>query len=662
MALRRPRQQSPRTTRREVSLLFRSGAAFEVPPSPARRVPIARLPHRKASPLATLATVFALMSLLALPLMLDMSADAAATSLTTNVTASSDDARSTDQNGFSATEPSALVGAGNQRPNVNGYRFANLAIPRGAIIDAASFSLVKQGDQWQQFQVSFGFEASDDAATFSSASAPAARPRTTAQVALSDNIQRTGGVRYTLGNKAALASALQEVVNRPGWQSGNAVALIAHGAPTTGWSRLGFATFDAGAAQAPRLEVTYHLAAPAGTPTRTLPPTLKPTQMPTTPPTLAATARPSAKPSPSAAPSTSPSAAPSAATTPAPSAATIPAPTATASGTPVPVAGQPCPAWVHDRYRAPGPDGKLYATWHPPTDPQYGCFFGHEHGDDPNGAPALRGRTIIFDYVNGLAGRSEAHVGFKIFRWDNVQHPNAPSHSGAQLVMMIHQGSATDNAFTEPFHEIAVHYYNPADGREIHAYMLAPFGKLAIGCGANDPQMFTIQQANVPGMRQIPGAQCYGAALKDAPGTVPGSIPYEDWITALYIGVDGQGNAKAYFDPHFAIFNPNRYCILQNGTCTLGRSDVRAGNGRDPFSAQSPYKGTKREAYLNQAHLANAGGSTAVWTDVHGKLVAPNSPGAIQQYVAAINARPLVNSSAFDQDAPNDDGTVRAPN
>ena len=97
-----------------------------------------------------------------------------------------------------------------------------------------------------------------------------------------------------------------------------------------------------------------------------------------------------------------------------------------------------------------------------------------------------------------------------------------------------------------------------------------------------------IRQANTPGMRQIPSEKCFGVATKNAAGTVANSIPYEDWITALYIGSDAQGNnAKAYFDPHFAIFNPNRYCSLQNNACVLGRSDTRAGTGIDPYSTRS---------------------------------------------------------------------------
>lgn len=606
--------------------------------------------RRRPTILFVVAAISLVLPLVSWALFVDRDASAAVPTVTANVAASADDARSDDLGNYSSTEQTSLVGAGFQRPNVNGYRFTGLAIPAGAIIDTASFSLVKQGDQWQQMQVTLAFEMTDSAAPFSSAAAPATRLRTVVTSAMSDNLKRTNGTRYTLGSPAGVAAALQEVINRPGWKSGNSVALIAYGPATSGYSRIGFYTFDGGASRAPRLEVTYHL------PTSSAPPPTSTSSSPKATATSAATATrtPTQKATATSTATTAPK--PTATLTPTPSPGTGP------STSPVPVAGQPCPAWVHDQYRAAGPDGKLYATWHPPTDPEYGCYFGHEHGDDPSGAPALRGRTIIFDYVNGLAGRSEAHVGFKIFRWDYVQHPNAPSHTGAQLVMMIHQGSATANAFTEPFHEIAVHYVNPNDGREIHAYMLAPFGKLSVGCGANDPQAVTVQQVNAPGMRQIPGAQCYGSALKDAPGTMAGSIPYEDWITALYIGADSQGNAKAYFDPHFAIFNPNRYCVMQNNACTLGRSDDRAATGIDPFSTKSQYKGTKREAYLNQAWVTNAGGSTAVWTDVHGKLVAAKSPGAILQYVSAVNARPQVNSSAFDADAENDDGTVRAPN
>jgi hypothetical protein len=276
---------------------------------------------------------------------------------------------------------------------------------------------------------------------------------------------------------------------------------------------------------------------------------------------------------------------------------------------------------------------------------------------------------VPFGYVGLSVGEVEAHPGFKIFRWDNVQSTNGPSHNGASLLIMFHQGSSNDNAFTQPFHEIHFHYVNPGDGREVHVQMLASFGTLAIGCGANDPDMVSVRQADVPGMRQIPGPQCYGAArYPDTTGVIPGTVPYEDWLTALYVGGDAQGNWRAYIDPHFAVFNPNRYCepnpgLPADAPCTLKRSDDRAGDGIDPASTDSWFKGVHREAYLNQVWLNNAGHSAAFWTDAHGMLVAAGTPGAIQQYVAPMKLQPLVNSSAFGSDVDYDsDGTIHAPN
>ncbi|HEU4743344.1 MAG TPA: hypothetical protein VFS50_17270 [Meiothermus sp.] len=83
-------------------------------------------------------------------------------------------------------------------------------------------------------------------------------------------------------------------------------------------------------------------------------------------------------------------------------------------GEPVPVAGQTCPQWVHDRYQVQGPDGLMYRTWHPQVDPDYWCTFDHEHGDDPRTSlanPALP----PFGYINRQARLDKAHEGFKVF-------------------------------------------------------------------------------------------------------------------------------------------------------------------------------------------------------------------------------------------------------
>jgi hypothetical protein len=259
----------------------------------------------------------------------------------------------------------------------------------------------------------------------------------------------------------------------------------------------------------------------------------------------------------------------------------------------------------------------------------------------------------MFGYAAAKIQMTEPHAGFKVFRQDSVNHTNAPNHTGAAVVMALHQGSSGAKRFTEVHHSVAFHYVNSGDGREVHVDMVAPFGTFLVGCGANDPTMaLRQQQAGIPGIRQISADKCF---------ELP-NIPYEDWITALYVGVDAQGNWKAYVDPHFAIFNPNTYCVVAAGACTLAYSDVRAQTGADPLSAQAQFKGVKREAYLNQVWLDNSPGSTSIWTDAHGALVSPNTPGAIEQYIAAMSSRPLGNSIAFGESRLYDDGTVHAPN
>jgi len=605
---------------------------------------------------AVLTVVLVIFGLVSLRIFERGSAAPVRTSL--SVTSGADDARSPDSGDYSASEQAALIGTGDgRRSNVAGFRFNNVQVPPGAIIDSVQFSLVKATTQWQRLMVELAFEDTDNAAAFSASQDPDSRSMTSAGTRVNDNAKRMSGRRYVLGEQSDLAESLQEVVDRQGWRSGNSVVLLAWGDASPPWARVDFATADAGSRYAPQLVVTYHLEG-SGSPSATSTTTARPPATSTdVPPTSTAPSSPTATTTaPGATATTVPPTATTAAPTTVPPTATAVPPTATAitPGSGDAVAGQPCPAWVHDRYQAQGPDGQWYPTWHPPVDAQYGCYFGHEHGDNPNGSPALRGRTPLFGYASIAAGMDEPHTGFKVFRWDNIQSSNGPQHNGAAVLMVLHQGTSGAGRFTTVHHDVEVHYYNPRDGREIHVHMLAPFGDLLVGCGANDPGMVLRQeQANVPGARQVAADKCF-----NLPKT-----PYEDWITALYVGVDSTGNWKAYLDPHFAVFNPNTYCIVQNGQCTLGYSDVRDGTGADPASQEAKFKGTKREAYLNQVWIKNQGGSTSVWTDPYGRLAAPNAPGAIEQYISTVYFETVGNSTAFGADRIHDpSGTVHAPN
>ena len=80
--------------------------------------------------------------------------------------------------------------------------------------------------------------------------------------------------------------------------------------------------------------------------------------------------------------------------TPAATATSAATATEVATDTPVPTPTAPaqtnelCPQWVHDQYVTTGPDGKTYPTWHPAVDAATGCYFDHDHGDDPRASLA----------------------------------------------------------------------------------------------------------------------------------------------------------------------------------------------------------------------------------------------------------------------------------
>ncbi|RIK46194.1 MAG: hypothetical protein DCC58_04090 [Chloroflexi bacterium] len=520
---------------------------------------------------------------------------AATLTLTRSISVTADDAVTTPRGFNPAGQIVALGAADESGVDIAGFRFSNITIPRGARILGVEFSLVKAGGETTPLTVDLAFEAADNAAPFAAADGPDARPPTTAFARVERADTWVAGRRYTLADDSALLGSLYEVINRAGWNAGNAVVLLVqapNGANATGVT---FRMSDAARRTAPQLVIRWAFT------TTIIPPGGE---------------------------------------TPAPE--------------PPPVAGQPCPAWVHDRYVARGPDGALYATWHPAVDPLFGCTFGHEHGDNPRGAPALRGRTVLFGYASTLAGFNEPHTGFKVFRWDDVRTDQGPSHNGASYLAVLHQGSSGAGRFTTVFHDIEVHYYQPADGREVHVHMLAPFGALKAGCGANDPRLeLDLRQANAPGARVVATARCFN----------PPYIPYEDWLTALYVGSDAQGMWRAYLDPHFAIFDPNTFCIVTDGACTLGYSDTQANTGQDPAGNTAHFKGIKRETYLNQVWLRNAGGSAEFWTDPYGRLTSPDAADAILQFVSTVTVLPFVESTAFGAEKnPDLHGSVHAPN
>ncbi|MHC5113200.1 MAG: PulJ/GspJ family protein [Planctomycetota bacterium] len=110
-----------------------------------------------------------------------------------------------------------------------GMRFRNVAIPAGATILEAWIQFDAYGSHDQVTALNFHGEAADDAATYTNAAFNlSTRPLTTAAVPWVPDpwvVDEAGEAQRT----PDLASIVQEIVDRPGWASGNALNIMVFG-------------------------------------------------------------------------------------------------------------------------------------------------------------------------------------------------------------------------------------------------------------------------------------------------------------------------------------------------------------------------------------------------------------------------------------------------
>jgi len=138
-----------------------------------------------------------------------------------------------------------------------GFRFTGVTLPPGATITAAQLELTAAATQWISLNYEFAAEAAASSAPFSTTSRPSQRALLAPRVVHASNVQWVTGTRYPLDS---LTPLLQAVVDQPGWTSGNALALVLRGTGQA-WARKHARAFEAGAAFAPRLVVSYTLPA-----------------------------------------------------------------------------------------------------------------------------------------------------------------------------------------------------------------------------------------------------------------------------------------------------------------------------------------------------------------------------------------------------------------
>ncbi len=166
----------------------------------------------------------------------------------------------------------------------------------------------------------------------------------------------------------------------------------------------------------------------------------------------------------------------------------------------------------HDLYWTYGPDSKAYHSWHPATvflSNGDRCDFGHEHGmnpldsvliDDFGGLPPFGyvAEQHHFDDATHQNGehRHEDHVGHKVSLSNNWEAAYGNSASptpkiyaagySCSFISKLHQGSHSDDAFTNHLHEYfitmrcndggKVRSQIPGQGSSFSVKMMVPFG------------------------------------------------------------------------------------------------------------------------------------------------------------------------------------------
>jgi hypothetical protein len=330
-----------------------------------------------------------------------------------------------------------------------------------------------------------------------------------------------------------------------------------------------------------------------------------------------------------------------------------------------------CSKERHDSYRTVGPDGLRYPTWHPAVDPS-GCTFGHEHGRDPSRSDLypLVG-DVPFGYANehlvegGFgAHRHEDHVGHKI-EWANDMTMSVADGGSAALaitcdvLVKMHQGTHSPDAFTNNIHEVAYHI-RCSDGTGFSATLLTPIGvagELVEGCDRD--VHVAVGVANPPispdggGKRALPTAGCVSQFVLRSDGEPPrfDAALRESWEISASLRAAG-GRTLVSFNPYFQVMDPSRY-YDPTAERSLGRPidlcwmagvqgrDRCEGLPADPIAwddARSPFKGVERFVDINGNNVRNRDGPEVWYTDALGRNGRTEPfPGAIVQWIAKRN-------------------------
>ncbi len=176
-----------------------------------------------------------------------LSGDAQATDAIFTVSADTDDADEIPSGTVYVTDGSSFFSSTRV-----GFRFQNVTIPAGATVTSATLETFSNGNGTTSFSVDLTAQDADNPPTFTTTNGNI----TSRALTSNQTLWSTGSVSYSVGDSIMspnFASSIQEVVDRGGWSSGNAMVVIT----TTNSGNKGIFKRSGSPTHAPRLHVTY---------------------------------------------------------------------------------------------------------------------------------------------------------------------------------------------------------------------------------------------------------------------------------------------------------------------------------------------------------------------------------------------------------------------
>ncbi|MEM3077618.1 MAG: hypothetical protein QXW38_08395 [Candidatus Nitrosotenuis sp.] len=170
------------------------------------------------------------------------------------ISASNDDVRETSDTTLNTNSFTVAVGRNANAEDVDlGLRFTPVNIAQGAKITSAHLYLQRTAAAGNSFAGIFKGINVDNCAPWATNDRPSQRPKTSATVTYSPSTLAWGVNRYF---EIDVTPIVQEIINRPGWASGNALGLVWENNQTASTSQTRTVqTFDGNSNRAPRLVI-----------------------------------------------------------------------------------------------------------------------------------------------------------------------------------------------------------------------------------------------------------------------------------------------------------------------------------------------------------------------------------------------------------------------